>query len=115
MKREIEKHIKLAITRHLVQHVQVPKEDARDRIDILADEAATAILKLVAGEFAPEKVRERLLVDFPLEPEHDRVPFYGFADLIELASISTCHKCGMPAHPVFGPICAADDCPGHKK
>lgn len=48
MKQEIEKEIRKAINRHLVVHVQVPKEDRRDRIDILVDEAATEILKLVA-------------------------------------------------------------------
>lgn len=48
MKQEIEKEIRKAINRHLVVHVQVPKEDGRDRIDILVDEAATEILKLIA-------------------------------------------------------------------
>jgi len=49
MKDKIEKEIRKAINRHLVVHVQVPKEDNRDRIDILVDEAATEILKLVAN------------------------------------------------------------------
>lgn len=45
MKAEIEKIIRKAITRHLVQHVQMPN-DTRDRIDILLDEASTEILNL---------------------------------------------------------------------
>jgi len=45
MKKIIEAEIRKAITRHLVIHVQVPKEDGRDRIDILVEEAADEILK----------------------------------------------------------------------
>lgn len=45
MKELIEKEIMKAITRHLVVHVQV-LPDMRDRIDILKEEAAIAILKL---------------------------------------------------------------------
>ncbi len=50
MKQEIENEIRKAINRHLVVHVQVSKEDKRDRIDILVDEAATKILKLLNNE-----------------------------------------------------------------
>lgn len=46
MKPEIEKAIRKAITRHLVVHVQT-LGDTRDRIDILVEEAASEILKLV--------------------------------------------------------------------
>lgn len=48
MQEQIEKAIKKAITDHLVTHVQVEKGDRRDRIDILAEEAAKEILKLLA-------------------------------------------------------------------
>lgn len=41
-KEHIEKAIRKAVIRHLVQHVQVPGDD-RDRIDILVDEAALEI------------------------------------------------------------------------
>ena len=43
-KEQIEKAIKQALNRHLVQHVQT--KDERCRVDIMADEAATEILAL---------------------------------------------------------------------
>lgn len=46
MKDQIEKEIRKAITRHLVQHVQLVNDD-RCRITILVEEASTAILKLI--------------------------------------------------------------------
>lgn len=47
MKSEIEKAIRKALNRHLVQHVQV-LSDTRCRIDILTEEATNEILGLVA-------------------------------------------------------------------
>jgi len=62
MKTKIEKEIRKAINRHLVTHVQTPN-DTRDRIDILVDEAATEILKLVvqpdvSGQFSLALVKK---------------------------------------------------------
>jgi hypothetical protein len=39
-KEDVAKIIKKAFTRHMVQHVQVPKDDPRDRVDMFVDEAA---------------------------------------------------------------------------
>lgn len=58
MKTEIEKAIRKAINRHLVTHVQTPN-DTRDRIDILVNEAATEILKLVVQPDVIKSVCDR--------------------------------------------------------
>jgi hypothetical protein len=47
MQEQIEIEIRKAISRHLVLHVDVPKDDRRDRIVILAEEAAIEIMKIV--------------------------------------------------------------------
>ncbi len=84
MKQQIEQEIRKAITRHLVQHVQVPKEENRDRIDILVEEAAIAILNEMMGNRSPKKVYVELFGEFPLEDNCKHVAFHSYDDMIKM-------------------------------
>ena len=56
----ISSKIKKAINRHLVQHVSGFENDPRDRIDILAEEAA----KEIVSELFPEDDKQELMIRY---------------------------------------------------
>lgn len=51
---KIQSVIRTAINRHLVQHVNVDKNDTRCRVDLLIEEAADEIMKKCAGSINEE-------------------------------------------------------------
>lgn len=67
MKKQIESIIKKAISEHLIQHKHV--NDARCRIDILADEASNEIIATFMIRPRPVTDEERSFVNKKLNPK----------------------------------------------